>query len=327
MDDPKLGEIIGADYQAHLQEDIELLDIAGDDLDMDRVLRGELTPVFFGSAITNFGVEPFLKDYLKMAPPPSPVKTEDGFVRPTDEDFSAFVFKIQANMNPGHRDRMAFIRICSGHFEKGMEITNQRDGRPLKLNQPQTFMAQEHRVLDEAFAGDIIGIFDPGQFRIGDSLYTGKTPVKFADIPLFPPEHFARIAPKDSMKRKQFNKGMEQLAQEGAVQLYKEPDAGTETYIVGVVGVLQFDVLEHRLLNEYKVEIRKTMLEYRFARWVTFKDQPFASADDLDALSLTSTTMKVLDRYEHPVLLFESQWAIDWATERNETLRLRQIND
>jgi peptide chain release factor 3 len=327
VDDPKLGEIIGADYQAHLQEDIELLDIAGDDLDMDRVLRGELTPVFFGSAITNFGVEPFLKDYLKMAPPPSPVKTEDGCVRPTDEDFSAFVFKIQANMNPGHRDRMAFIRICSGHFEKGMEITNQRDGRPLKLNQPQTFMAQEHRVLDEAFAGDIIGIFDPGQFRIGDSLYTGKTPVKFADIPLFPPEHFARIAPKDSMKRKQFNKGMEQLAQEGAVQLYKEPDAGTETYIVGVVGVLQFDVLEHRLLNEYKVEIRKTMLEYRFARWVTFKDQPFASADDLDALSLTSTTMKVLDRYEHPVLLFESQWAIDWATERNETLRLRQIND
>lgn len=327
VDDPQLGALIGSDYHLHLKDDIELLNIAGDSLDMTRVANGELTPVFFGSAITNFGVEPFLHDFLKMAPPPSAMAVEEGMVSPTDEEFTAFVFKIQANMNPGHRDRMAFIRICSGHFKKGLEITNQRDGRLVRLNQPQTFMAQDHRVLEEAFAGDIIGVFDPDQFRIGDSLYTGKDPVKFADIPQFPPEHFALVSPKDSMKRKQFNKGMRQLAQEGAVQLYKQPDVGTETYVVGVVGVLQFDVLEHRLQNEYKVDIRKTMLDYRLARWLKLDGKDFATADDFDNLNLTSTTMKVVDRYEQPVLLFESPWAIDWALERNEGLTLSQIND
>lgn len=326
VDDPELGVLIGPDYQAQLQDDIELLNIAGDNLDMDRVLKGELTPVFFGSAITNFGVEPFLKDFLKMAPPPSPKPIEGGAVQPTDEAFSAFVFKIQANMNPGHRDRMAFIRICSGHFEKGLEVTNLRDGKPMRLNQPQTFMAQEHKVLEEAFAGDIIGIFDPGVMRIGDSLYSGSRPVRFGNIPQFAPEHFASISPKDSMKRKQFNKGMEQLSQEGAVQLYKRPDEGTETYIIGVVGVLQFEVLEHRLQNEYKVDIVMQRLNYRFARWAAVRDRPFTEAGDMESMNLTSTTMTVVDRDGRPVLLFESQWAIDWALERNKALQLTDIN-
>ncbi len=326
VDDPALSELIGNSYHEKLQEDIELLDIAGDNFDQARILRGELTPVFFGSAITNFGVEPFLQDFLKMSPCPGPQKMADGDeISPVAEAFSAFVFKIQANMNPGHRDRMAFLRICSGQFTKGLEVTNSRDGKPVRLNQPQTFMAQDHRVLEEAYAGDIIGIFDPGQLRIGDSLYSGKKRLEFGDIPRFAPEHFASIAPVNSLKRKQFNKGMVQLAQEGAVQLYKRPDSGTETYVVGAVGVLQFDVLEHRLNNEYGVDIRVEHLNYRLARWLTSDHLPAEEIAQED-LNLTSTTLLVLDRDNRPVLLFESPWAMDWALDRNEGLHLADIN-
>ncbi len=326
VDDPALGDLIGHARHTQLQEDIELLSIAGEELDLDRVLAGELTPVFFGSAITNFGVEPFLQDFLKMAPSPSPKATQGDPIDPNTDRFSAFVFKIQANMNPGHRDRMAFIRICSGHFEKGLEAINSRDGKPIRLNQPQTFMAQDHRILDEAFAGDIIGIFDTGLLRIGDSLYTGKPAIQFANIPQFSPEHFAQISPKDSMKRKQFTKGMLQLSQEGAVQLFKRPDAGTETYYAGVVGVLQFEVLEHRLQNEYNVQLLMQRQPFRFARWVRFKDGRELTLDDAESLNLTSTTATVLDRHDQLVLLFESQWAIDWAIDRNPNLALFDIN-
>ncbi|HHX36619.1 MAG TPA: peptide chain release factor 3 [Clostridiaceae bacterium] len=326
INDPELTALIGAEHQQQICDEIELLDVVGEDFDMERVLDGELTPVFFGSAITNFGVEPFLRDFLKMAPPPGSKKVKEGTVKPTDEAFSAFVFKIQANMNPGHRDRMAFIRICSGHFKKGLEVTNVRDNKPVRLTQPQTFMAQDHRVLEEAFAGDIIGIFDPGVLRIGDSLYSGDKPIEFADIPRFSPEHFAKVQPKNSLKRKQFNKGMEQLAQEGAIQLYKRPDAGTESYMVGVVGVLQFDVLEHRLNNEYNVDILMQPENYRFARWISFTDRQLMEGEAPDDLNLTSTTLTVMDRHDLPVLLFESQWAMDWALERNEGLILSDIN-
>ncbi len=328
INDPDLARLIGSDEDLEkLKEDIEMLDIAGEEFDMDRVSRGELTPLFFGSALTNFGVETFLHAFLKMAPPPSARETKTGRVDATDEFFSGFVFKIQANMNPDHRDRLAFIRICSGAYEKNLEVKLVRENRNIRLQQPQQFMAQDHKVVEEAYAGDIIGVFDPGLYRIGDSLVEGNQNVVFEGIPVFPPEHFARISAKDSMKRKQFLKGMEQLAQEGTIQMYKQPEIGTETFIVGVVGVLQFDVLEQRLKSEYKVDIRIQQLNYRSARWLRLKNKPFAVAEDMENLNLTSTTLRVIDHREDPVLLFESDWAITWALERNKDIELVSIND
>ncbi|MBO4408345.1 MAG: peptide chain release factor 3 [Clostridiales bacterium] len=317
IDDPKLETMMNAYHYETLKNDIELLDMAGDELDMEKVSKGLLTPVFFGSAITNFGVETFLKHFLEMSPMPQPHHTTDGTVEPTDEMFSGFVFKIQANMDPNHRDRMAFLRICSGKYEKNMTVNHLRIGKKITLAQPQQFMAQDRNIVEDAYAGDIIGIFDPGHFRIGDTLISSNRKFEFDPIPVFPPENFARVQPKDSMKRKQFLKGIEQLSQEGAVQLYKQPDIGTETYIMGVVGILQFDVLEYRLKSEYGVDILRTPLNYRLARWVRSEAKPDFDPHDL---TLTSTSLLVLDRDDEPVVLFESDWAVEWAKEHNEAL-------
>ena len=319
IDDPKLETMMNAYHYETLKNDIELLDMAGDELDMEKVSKGLLTPVFFGSAITNFGVETFLKHFLEMSPMPQPHHTTDGTVEPTDEMFSGFVFKIQANMDPNHRDRMAFLRICSGKYEKNMTVNHLRIGKKITLAQPQQFMAQDRNIVEDAYAGDIIGIFDPGHFRIGDTLISSNRKFEFDPIPVFPPENFARVQPKDSMKRKQFLKGIEQLSQEGAVQLYKQPDIGTETYIMGVVGILQFDVLEYRLKSEYGVDILRTPLNYRLARWVRSEAKPDFDPHDL---TLTSTSLLVLDRDDEPVVLFESDWAVEWAKEHNEALEL-----
>lgn len=321
--DENLEKHIGQPYADDLINDIELLDIAGDNFNKELFLEGKITPVFFGSALTNFGVESFLRYFLDLAPAPGVRKCDEGFVDPISEDFSAFVFKIQANMNPAHRDRLAFMRICSGTFDKNMEVTLLRDKKKIRLTQPQQFMAQEHKIVDQAYPGDIIGLFDPGIFRIGDCLYTGSSK-QFSDIPIFPPEHFARIEAKDSMKRKQFVRGMEELSQEGAAQLYKQVGIGTETYTVGVVGILQLDVLVHRLENEYKAKVIRTPLPYRFARWIEFEDGKEVNPEDL---TISSTSMLVRDRYERPVLLFESSWAIQWALERNEGLILKNIHE
>ncbi len=324
-DDPHLAEVIGADYQSRLMTDIELLDIAGDELDLSRVLAGDLTPVFFGSASNNFGVESFLNEFLAMAPSPVARNSSEGSIAPDADFFSGFIFKIQANMNPDHRDRMAFLRICSGRFEKNMEVRHVRPGRTIRLSQPQQFMAQDRNLIDEAYAGDIIGIFDPGIFRIGDTLVQGSRALTFDDIPVFPPENFARVAPKDSMKRKQFLKGIEQLAEEGAIQVYKQPDIGTETFIIGVVGALQFEVLEYRLKAEYSVEIRQSGLNYRHARWVN--PDSGANFSEPKNINITSTSLLVLDKDNNPVILFESEWAINWATDRNKDLRLAAIHE
>ncbi|MCQ2467549.1 MAG: peptide chain release factor 3 [Clostridia bacterium] len=325
IDDPALKEMMSPDHYETLCSDIELLDMAGDEFDLDRVLKGELTPVFFGSAITNFGVEPFLKKFLEISPAPQPyhmteTNGNDDFIEPTSPDFTGFVFKIQANMDPKHRDRMAFVRICSGKYEKNMNVTHMRLGSKITLAQPQQFMAQDRSIVEDAYAGDIIGIFDPGLFRIGDTLIGNNKKFHFDPIPVFPPENFNKVQPKDSMKRKQFLKGIEQLSEEGAVQLYKQPDIGTETYIMGVVGVLQFEVLEHRLKAEYGVDIIRTPLTYRLARWVKSEAKPDFDYHDL---TLTSTSLLVLDRDDEPVVLFESEWAIDWAVEHNKELELR----
>ena len=325
LKDKSIIGLIGSYEYEQLLSEVEMLDIAGNGFDMSKILEGELTPVFFGSAITNFGVESFLREFLSMTPSPTPHKATEGIISPFEEYFSGFVFKIQANMNPDHRDRMAFIRICSGKFEKGLEVKHSRDGRKIKLSQPQQFMAQERNIVEEAFAGDIIGVFDPGIFRIGDSLVSGNKSLHFEGIPSFPPEHFARVSPKDSMKRKQFLKGIEQLSLEGAIQLYKQPDIGTETYIVGVVGVLQLEVLEHRLKSEYNVEISVHALNYQHARWVKFT--PGSAGKDPKSITITSTSMIVIDHDNTPVILFESHWAIQWALDRNKGLTLEEIHN
>lgn len=320
IDDPTLPDVIGKSYYDQLLEEIELLEGAGDDFDIKRITRGELTPMFFGSAINNFGVEPFLKRFLKFTFPPSSRMAQEGEISPLSDQFTGFVFKIQANMNPAHRDRLAFMRICSGTFTKGMEVWHSGQDKNIKLTQPQQFMAQEHETVEKAYPGDIIGLFDPGIFRLGDTLATGRH-IHFAGIPLFAPEHFARVAALDSMKRKQFVKGITQLSQEGAIQTFKRADIGREEIIVGVVGVLQFEVLEHRLKHEYGVDIRMEQLSFRCVRWV--QESPVS----IDRLRLTSTTRRALDRVGRDVLLFENEWSVQWALDNNDGLALAETAD
>lgn len=318
VEDPALAELLGTYYHDRLAEEINLLDLAGEELDQERVLHGRLTPVFFGSAMTNFGVETFLNAFIQMAPCPQPQLAGEEIIDPAETPFSGFVFKIQANMNPAHRDRLAFLRICSGKFEKGMEAWHTRLGRKIRLSQPTQFMAQERTVIETAYAGDIIGLFDQGLFNIGDTLSLDRPDLKFGQIPSFPSEHFARIQFKDSMKRKQFQKGITQLAEEGAIQVFKQIDIGVETLIVGAVGVLQFEVLEHRLKNEYGVAVAMQLLSYHYARWIT-------SPGDPRELTLTSSTLIAEDREGAYVLLFENEWAIDWALDKNKGLALLDL--
>lgn len=319
IDDPILEGLLPEDQYQTLIDDVELLSGAGDEFDLKAVHEGKLSPVFFGSALTNFGVEPFLKKFLQMTPPPTARTADIGVIDPFDPHFSAFVFKIQANMNKAHRDRIAFMRICSGKFEKGMEVTHVQGGRKIKLSQPQQMMAQSREIIDEAYAGDIIGVFDPGIFSIGDTICTGKK-VQFEGIPTFAPEFFCRVQQKDTMKRKQFVKGTTQIAQEGAIQIFQEIASGMEEVIVGVVGTLQFDVFKYRMENEYNVEIRMETLPYSLIRWIDTPDV------DLKKLNLTSDTKKVQDIRGRYLLLFSNEWSIRWALEHNEGLELSEFS-
>jgi peptide chain release factor 3 len=301
--DPQFKELLGEEMHRQICDEIELLDMAGNQFDLEAVKKGELTPVFFGSAMTNFGVRPFLERFLELAPAPAARATSKGPVDPQDTPFSGFVFKIQANMNPAHRDRIAFIRICSGKFTRGMKVNHVQSGKSLRLAQPQQFLAQERTIVEEAYPGDIIGLSDPGIFRIGDTLSEDTTTFRFEGIPSFPPEHFARVQTPDAMKRKQFIKGINQLCEEGAVQLFKQPNIGIEAPIVGAVGALQFEVLEYRLKHEYGVDVQLIRLPYQMARWVG--DKSFDSRK-LSAMG----TIFVLDEDDLPVILFEEKWAL-----------------
>ncbi len=319
INDASLAEDLGDELYETLKNDVELLDGVGDEFDIDRIRGGKLSPVFFGSALTNFGVELFLEDFLKLTTSPLPRTAVEGVVDPMSENFSAFVFKIQANMNKAHRDRIAFMRICSGKFEKGMEVTHVQGGKKIKLAQPQQMMAQSREIIEEAYAGDIIGIFDPGIFSIGDTVCTGKK-VTFEGIPTFAPEFFCRVTQKDTMKRKQFVKGVTQIAQEGAIQIFQEVASGMEEVIVGVVGTLQFDVFKYRMENEYNVELRMENLPYSLIRWIDTPDV------DLKKLNLTTDTKKVQDMKGRYLLLFSNEWSIGWAYDHNESLELSDFS-
>ena len=311
---------IGEEALATLRDEIDLLDGASAEFDLDEVRRGKLTPVFFGSALTNFGVEVFLQNFLKMATTPLPRISQGKTIDPVDNQFSAFVFKIQANMNKAHRDRIAFMRICSGKFDAGEEVKHVQGGKVMRLSQPQQIMADERKILSEAYAGDIIGVFDPGIFSIGDTVCMPKDNICYEGIPTFAPEHFARVRQMDTMKRKQFVKGINQIAQEGAIQIFQEFNTGMEEIIVGVVGVLQFDVLKYRLENEYNVEIRLEPLPYEYIRWIENKEEI-----DLNKLTGTSDMKKIQDLKGNPLLLFVNQWSIGMTVDRNKGLILSEF--
>ena len=312
---------IGERLKSTLMDDIDLLDGAGYEFDQELVMNGQLSPVFFGSALNNFGVEEFLESFLKLTTSPLPRVSGEETVDPFDERFSAFVFKIQANMNKAHRDRIAFMRICSGRFEREKEYYHVQGSKPMRLAQPQQLMASDRAIIDEAFAGDIIGVFDPGIFSIGDTICEKGMNVCFAGIPTFAPEHFAAVERVDTMKRKQFEKGIEQIAQEGAIQIFHAPNTGFEEVIVGVVGVLQFEVLEYRLRSEYGVEIRRRDLPFEVIRWIENEDIDFSS------LNLTSDTRRVQDFKGNNLLLFTSPWCVNWALDKNPGLELREFSE
>jgi len=325
LGDATLDELIGEENHRNLMDDIELLDGADHEFDLDAVRCGKLSPVFFGSALTNFGVEPFLREFLRLAPTPLPYKDRlsGELTDPMSSNFSGFVFKIQANMDKNHRDRVAFVRICSGKFERGMDVWHVQGGRKLKLATGTSLKADDRAIVDEAYAGDIVGLFDPGIFSIGDTLCTGTPRVEYPPIPTFAPEHFARITQVDTLRRKQFVKGMEQLAQEGAIQIFREMGSGMESVIVGVVGTLQFEVLERRLESEYGVKVRRQGLPYTDIRWIA------NNRDELDfsKLEISRDIARVEDMRGNPLLLFPSPWSVNRVLDRNKDLRLTEFGN
>ncbi|MCG7332992.1 peptide chain release factor 3 [Salinicoccus roseus] len=294
-------------------DEFMLVEEAGDAFDRDKIATGDLTPVFFGSALSTFGIEEFLDTYVDYAPMPTPRKTkEESQVSPKNEDFSGFIFKIQANMDPRHRDRLAFMRVVSGKFTRGMDVTLARTGRKTKVNRATMFMADDTETVNEAYAGDIIGLYDTGNFQIGDTLYDGQK-VDFEDLPQFTPEIFMKVSAKNVMKQKHFYKGIEQLVQEGAIQYYKT--VHTNQPILGAVGQLQFEVFEHRMKNEYNTDVVMEQVGKKIARWVENEDAI------TDAMS-TSRSNLVLDRYDNQVFLFENEFAMRWFSEKYPEIKL-----
>ncbi|MCC7441920.1 MAG: peptide chain release factor 3 [Bdellovibrionales bacterium] len=297
-----------------LKAELELLEFAGDPYDHERVLKGALTPVFFGSAISNFGVEWFLQNFIRIAPPPGPRESSVGVIEPTDPRFSSFVFKIQANMDPQHRDRVAFMRICSGRFERNLEAQHLRTGKPFKMARPLNFFGQERVIVEEAWPGDVVGMVDTtGSLRIGDTLATGKPAPEYEGMPSFSPEHFAQVLIKDPMKRKQLQKGLEQLSEEGVVQVYRQRGLGDKDPILGAVGALQFEVLQFRLQAEYGAESRIERLPFTLARWVRGPGFDAAAFEREDSRCLE-------DRDGNPVVLFKTEWGFRYARENHKAL-------
>ena len=297
-------------------EEVELLKEAGDSFNEEKIARGDQTPVFFGSALTNFGVQTFLETFVELAPSPYGHQTQSGQeVSPYEEEFSGFVFKIQANMNPAHRDRIAFVRICSGTFERGMDVQLERTGKKLKLSNVTQFMADSRENVENAVAGDIIGVYDTGNYQIGDTLYEGKLKVAYEELPSFTPELFMKVTAKNVMKQKSFHKGIYQLVQEGAIQLYKT--YLTEEYIIGEVGQLQFEVFQYRMLNEYNAEVIMSPMGHKIARWI--------EPEDLDEKMSSSRNILARDRFDQPLFLFENQFAERWFADKYPNVKLKSL--
>jgi peptide chain release factor 3 len=320
IDDPVVRDALDVRGHDQLRHDAELLEAAGDGFDEERFAAGDLSPMFFGSAINNFGLEAFLETFCELMPPPRPRASDQGPIAPTQEEFSGFVFKIQANMDRAHRDRVAFVRICSGKMTRGMKVRHVRSGRDVRLANPTQFLARERAVVEDGFAGDVVGVHDPGTFEIGDTL-TGGSSFVFEPIPSFAPEHFARLALVDPLRRKQFARGVEQLAQEGTVQLYRPPAGRAGDLVLGALGQLQFEVVRYRLEAEYGVEVRLEPVPYQLARWVSRAD---GAPLDLDALHGAVEGLVVLDFRDRPVVLFDREWALRTAERFHPELRFAE---
>lgn len=320
LDKPEYEELTSQPAFIQTKEEIKLLEEAGNKFSLEAIQKGEQTPVFFGSALSNFGIKTFFDTFLHFASAPKPRKSTNGPISPESEEFSGFIFKIQANMNTKHRDRIAFLRVCSGMFERGMSVTVSRNDKKIKLTQTQQFLASDRETVDEAFAGDIIGIYDPSIYQIGDTLVAGKDLFHFEELPQFPPEIFKKVMAKNVMKSKQFKKGIEQLVQEGAIQLFKQ--YSNDEYILGAVGQLQFDVFEYRMNAEYNVEITFQSIGDRIPRWL--KDE------NVDLKLFDSRSLLAKDRNGQLVVLFESDFALRWFKEKNkdvELIDLFEVND
>jgi peptide chain release factor 3 len=301
LDDPDAREMIGAEPFAHFRESLDVIREAGEPFDVEAYLAGRQTPVFFGSALMNFGLEPFLQALVDLAPPPQPHLSDVGIISPTDGHFTGFVFKIQANMDPRHRDRVAFVRVCSGRFTKDMVVSNSRVGKSLKASRAYRFFGRDRETISVAYAGDIIGLVNPGQFAIGDTLHSGA-PVRFPDLPRFPAEHFGRIRLRDA-RYKQFDEGVRQLEEEGLMQVFYVA-AGRREPIVGVVGALQYDVITSRLRTEYGVVVDIEPAGYTAARWLGNWTGPTPSPGGQSVMAV--------DRHERRVLLFASEWELQY---------------
>ena len=318
LSDPALAGELGPEAVSHLVEELHLLEGAGHPFDREAFLAGTLSPVYFGSALSNFGVEPFLREFLTLAPAPVARDSTVGPISPLSASFTGFVFKIQANMDPRHRDRVAFVRICSGHFQAGMEVRQVRTGRPMRLSAPQQFMARERVSIEEAWPGDVIGIMDRGGLRIGDTLSSGGD-LEFQDIPRFPPEHFARAYPADPLRRKQLDTGLRELSEEGAAQVfYAESETGPAP-IVGAIGQLQFDVMLFRLEHEYGAPCRFEPVGYRYPRWVT------GTPEAIEQAASARGRLRLYDTKGQPLLLFENEWALRWAVENERKLTFHDV--
>jgi peptide chain release factor 3 len=310
--------LVGSRLLDETLEHLELLGTAGTTYTHERYLSGEVSPVFWGSALTNFGVEPLLDYLAEHAAPPAARQDLDGTeIRPDGERFSGFVFKIQANMNPRHRDRIAFVRVVSGRFTRGMEAVLGRSGEPIRLAKPHSFLAQERSIVDEAWPGDIVGLYDPGLLRIGDTLSEG-TAMSFAGIPRFAPEHFAQLVVRDAMKRKAVDAGLSQLAHEGVIQLFYAGTARQEPYL-GAVGQLQFEVLKERLKYEYSADVAYRSTPYRLARWIG------GTPEGLKWLRARRDYAVMEDRNGRPVLLADTSFSVSYALENAPGLVLHDI--
>ncbi|MEC5425488.1 peptide chain release factor 3 [Virgibacillus sp. C22-A2] len=319
LDNAEHEELVSqATYKA-TEDELSLLDEAGDEFSMKSVMSGEQTPVFFGSALAPFGLQTFFDTFITMAPSPAPRKSTEGIIQPDNPDFSGFIFKIQANMNPAHRDRVAFLRVCSGKFERGMTVKLARSNKPIKLSQTQQFVASSRDTVEEAYAGDIIGIYDPNIYRIGDTLIAGKSQFEYDELPQFPPELYKKVTAKNVMKSKQFRKGLEQLVQEGAIQLFK--GHRSDSNIIGAVGELQYEVFQHRMKNEYNTDVMLESVGERIPRWL--------KEEQLDESLYDERNLLVRDREGNPIVLFKNEFSLQWFKDNNpkvELIDLYEVN-
>ncbi|MEL6579449.1 MAG: peptide chain release factor 3 [Cyanobacteria bacterium J06621_12] len=318
LGDPRIEDLLEQELYYQLKEELEILDEIGAEFDLEQVHAGKMTPIFFGSAMTNFGVELFLKAFLEYAQMPEAHNSSIGVIEPTYEEFTGFVFKLQANMDPKHRDRVAFIRVCTGKFEKDMTVQHARTGKTVRLSRPQKLFAQGRESLDEAFPGDIIGLNNPGVFAIGDTIYNGKK-VEYEGIPCFSPEIFAYLKNPNPSKFKQFQKGIKELREEGAVQIMYSTDEFKRDPILAAVGQLQIEVVQFRLSSEYNVETRTEPLPYSVARWV------HGGWDALEKAGRIFNAISVKDNWGRPVLLFKNEWNLRQTEQDQPELELKSI--